>query len=154
MALSQADVLEVVRASLEDIEDLLAVYAPSQPSVDKGGVPMTLAGADMPCAIVLPGESTRYILQPGRQRHDYRVRVLLFIGGMDYAEAAYVGGPLPDQVIGEMLTHVTANGYANLLLFERGTGLGALEWAGNEYLGYEFIFKVSEAASATPATGE
>lgn len=154
MALSQVDVLEVMRQALEEIEDVKAAFAPSQASQAEGGVPLDIAREEMPVAIVLPGRTLKYILTQGRHRHTYQVRVLVLLAEVDLTEGAYLLGPLPDQVLGELLEHITADGYANSLLFKESQGLVGLQWAGRDYLGYELIFEVSEAAAATPATGE
>ena len=154
MALSQVDVCEVVRAALEEIEDIVAAYAPSQQTPTDGGLPTALNPVDMPAALVMPGRTLDYILQPGRHRHTWQLRVLLLLGGGDFTETAYIAGPMPDKVLEEMKEHLTANGYANSLLFVEGSGLSTIDWAGAEYLGYELIFRVSEAAAATVATGE
>lgn len=154
MALSQMDVCEAVRAALEEIEEIVAAYAPSQASPHAGGLPTALDAVDMPAALVMPGRTVQYILNPGRHRHTWQLRVLLLIGGADFSEAAYVAGPMPDAVIVEMAQHLTANGHANVILMAEGTGLSTIEWAGGEYLGYELIFNVSEAAAVTVATGE
>lgn len=154
MALSQMDVCEAVRTALEEIEDIVAAYAPSQSAPGAGGLPVALQSVDMPAALVMPGRTVSYVLNPGRHRHTWQLRVLLLIGGADFSEAAYIAGPMPDAVIAEMAQHLTANGYANVILLAEGTGLSTIEWAGYEYLGYELIFTVSEAAPVTVATGE
>lgn len=154
MAISQMDVCEVTRVALEEIEDIVAAYAPTQRTPGEGGLPTALQSNDMPCALVMPGRTLGYILNPGRNRHDWQLRVLLLVGGADFSENAFIIGPMPDQVVTEVAQHLTANGYANLLLYTEGSGLSVIEWAGYEYMGYELIFKVSEAAAVTVATGE
>lgn len=152
--LSQVDVMEVLRLALERIEDIKAAFAPSRAEQESGGIPLDIAQEEMPVAIVLPGRTLRYILTQGRHRHTYQVRVLVLLAEVDMTEGAYLLGPMPDQILGELLGHVTADGYASVLLFKENQGLIGLEWAKREYMGYELIFEVSEAAAASPATGE
>lgn len=160
MAIDQATLLDELRKRLENVvvyegetEERLTAYAPTQPSTGEGGLPVAVSGADLPCALVLPGRTIDYILQPGQHRHTYLVRVLVLLAGADFTETAFVGGPLPDRIIEKMVGNVTVGGAANSCLFQDSTGLVAIQWGGVEYLGYEMQWRVSEQASATPATG-
>ena len=151
MGIDQVAVLEQFRALAATVEGVVVAYAPTQASEGEGGVPG--APRDFPCAIVLPGQSSEYILHPGQHRHTYEVRVLLLMEGVDDAQNAWLIAPMPDRVIEVFVGNVTLGGRANSVLFERSTGLATVEWAGISYLGYEFTFRVSEQASANPAAG-
>ena len=158
MAIDQAAVLDALRQRLESVvvyegeaEERLIAYAPSQPSPGEGGLPLEVT--DLPAALVMPGRTIDYILQPGQHRHTYLVRVLVILGGGQYTETAFIGSPLPDRIIEKMVGNVTLGGAANSCLFQDCSGLVEITWGGTQYLGYEMQWRVSEQASASPATG-
>ena len=151
MAIDQTAVLEKFRLRMAEISGINAAYAASQSSPAAGGIPANIV--DFPCAIVLPGKTLAYIIDNGRHRHTYQVRVLVLVTGMDYSENAFNVAPMPDRVIEKFTGNVTLGGSANSSVFRDSSGLSTVEWAGVEYLGYEFIFEVSETAAATVATG-
>lgn len=152
MALSQVAVLEKLRLRMAEVSGVNAAYAPSQEDPASGGLPPA-ASFENPCAIVLPGRSSEYLITNGRHRHTYQVRVLLLITGFDYTENAFVGAPMPDRVIEKMTGNVTVGGSANSVVFQQSSGLDGISWGGKDFLGYEFLFEVSETAAATVATG-
>lgn len=158
MALSHVAVMEKMRTALETIEtdypaegDTLLAYAPSKSNVEAGGVPSAIQ--EFPAALILPDrQDGDYILQPGQHRHSYRIRVLLLFASADYTEAMYITAPLLELVIEKMVANVTVGNTANSVLMKDWT-FGQIPWAGKDYIGYEISFRVSEQASATPATG-
>lgn len=159
MSINQAAVMEVLRLALETVEvtegdpdDRLVAYAPTQVSEEEGGIPPAINV--LPCALVLPGRTTQYILRSDQHRHTYQIRVLLLLESADYTEAAFIAAVMPDRVLEVMLKRVTAAGRANSVTFGESEGLVELTWGGRTYLGYELIFNVSEAANVTPETGE
>lgn len=152
MALSQTTVIERLRVLAATVTGIEAAYAPTAVEAAIGGIPPS-AAFTFPCAIVLPGPSSQYLIGNGRHRHTYRVRVLILVAGVDVVENAYVAAPMPDRFIEVMTGNVTAGGRANSVVFVESSGMAGVSWGGLEYLGYELTLEVSETAAATPAAG-
>lgn len=150
MALDQAAVVRKVRSLASTVPGIGAAY--SAADSDDNRLPPGLSALTT-SALVLPGNTIRYILQPGQHEHTYEVVVQVLTAGGDPGVAAAEVAPMPDRVLEVMLQHVKLDDLVTVFKFERSQGLRGFEYGGIEFTGYELVFLVTEHAAATPAGG-
>lgn len=152
MALNQQAVIAKVRDVVATVAGIAAAY--SAGDSDDTRLPEGITLADGAAALVLPGATVEYILQPGKHRHTYEVVVQVLTGGADTGMVAANMAPMPDRVLEAMLLNVKLGGLVTFITFRRSEGLREFEYGGVEgYSGYELTFLTSEEASAAPAVG-
>ena len=150
MALQQTVVLSQVRALVAECTGLERVYGASE--TDANAIPE--AALQFPCAFVVPGPTTEYILSAGQHRHTYNVVIQILnqpgmFSGQSYATLA----PYVDMVIEKFTGNVALGGRANSCLFQGSSGIQMFPSGDVEFPGIEITLRVSEQAAATPAFG-
>ena len=149
MALSQSTVLAQIRDLVAGVTGMVRVYAAGE--TDANAIPASIQ--EWPAALILPGPTTEYILMGGGQRHSYDVKVQVLQAGGDIGSRVTDVLPFVDRIISKFESNVTLGNRANSCLFAGSSGLQGMEYNGKEYTGYEITLRVSEQATATPATG-
>lgn len=149
MALSQSTVIAQIRDLVATVSGINRVYAASE--TDENTIPPALN--EFPCAMIMPGPTTTYLLQGGGHRHTYDVRIQVFEGGGDIGSRVATVLPFVDALIEKFAVNVSLGARANSCIFARSSGLSGLDYGGKTYTGYEVTLSVSEQALATPAPG-
>ncbi|MGI8423583.1 MAG: hypothetical protein ACR2NO_05650 [Chloroflexota bacterium] len=150
MSLQQTVVLGRVRALVQECTGMERVYGVSES--DENAMPE--AAVQFPCAFVLPGATTEYILSSGQHRHTYQVLVqILNQPGMSTGQAYAVLAPYVDRVIEKFAGNVTLGTRANICVFEGSSGMRLFESGDVSIPGIEITLRTSEQAAATPAIG-
>lgn len=152
MPLSLTTVIARMRELVAQVEGLEAVYAPT--GLDAQGVPDALH--EFPCAVLRLGRTVEYNTAAGGAAHEhvYEVIVDLFSAAAASEDRAYVTLPMIDRILELMTGNVGLGGRVRWCLFKGQSGDGTLVYGGQEYLGYELTFEVSESASVTFELGE
>jgi hypothetical protein len=105
-------------------------------------------------AIVEPGDTTAYIVQAAtKHRHTYEARVQLIAGafGGDIGARAAQVLAYADLMLEQFatVTGVQLGGNVNSCVFQRRTGLVAINYGGSDYTGLQFTLAISEEATPT-----
>lgn len=149
--MNRVTVAQRIREVVEGIEGMLAAYAPD----DNGETRIPGGIAEFPVAIVLPGRVVEYRQNPGgSHRSEYEMTVLLIVAPpSELGEAAYAALPFVDRFIAAFASHLALSGAATYARLERTSGLGVLEWGGQQYSGEEIVLLVDETETVTFARG-
>ena len=161
MPLSTTAVVRRVRELLASVDGVRAAYGPTEQA--REGIPEALS--DFPCAVVWLGATKEYGSAnggggsngggySGAHEHVYDVSVWIICAAAGASERAAQGMPILDAVLTKMASNITLSGLVRWCLFQSQSGYGTLTYAGQEYLGYEMTFEVSEAAEVVVEGGE
>lgn len=152
MALDQSAVIQTVRDLVATVSGVANAY--SSADSDDTRLPAALSLASGAAAIVLPGATLEYVLQPGKHRHTYEVRIQILSSGGDEGVVSADLAPMPDRVLEVMALNVKLGSLVTYIHFTRSEGLKGFEYGGyDNYSGYELVYTASEEASASPAAG-
>lgn len=152
MSLDQAAVIRKVRQLVGTVEGIAAAYS----AADSGDarLPAGITLAEGAAALVVPGATLEYVLQPGKHRHTYEVQVQVLTNGGDVGVNTAQMAPMPDRVLEVMALNTRLGNLVTFIKFSRSQGLREFEYAGaDNYSGYELVFIASEEASAQPEVG-
>lgn len=150
MALQQRVVMQQVRELVEECTGLERVYGAA--NEDEHQYPE--AAMQFPCAFVIPGPTSDYMLSGGQHRHTYQVAVqILNSPGMSVGQAYSTLAGYADFVIEKFVGNVTLGGRANSCVFVGSSGMRLFDSGDIAFPGIEITLRVSEQAAAAPAAG-
>ena len=139
MALNQGTVLDEIRDMCAAVSGVEAAFSESSDALATSLPP---ALGVFPCLMVMSGPTRDY--NPQVKRHTYEVRVWVLVQPAHLETAGPRAMPFTVRIIDATHNNVILDGAANWCVFDRASGLIALEWNGVEYLGHEIILVVSE----------
>lgn len=148
-SLNTPAVLSALRDRLATIPSLARVYSASE--VGANGLPSNLS--ELPCATIIRGPSVGYRITQPMHTYTYEVLVQLYEAGGFVGQRAASVLPLPEAVLGKLLSSVTLGGLVTYVIYKRDGGLLRLEYGGQEYTGYELVLEVQQAAAISAAPG-
>lgn len=149
MPLSQSDVITSIAGLVREISGIERVFDAA--STEEHALPPAIN--EFPAVIVMPGQTIEYILTSAQQRHAYEVKLLVFCRqGSDIGQGAAQAMPLVDAILEKFAVNVGGS-WANSCVMSGCSGLGGLEYAAVDYLGWEITLRVSEQAAVTAAKG-
>ena len=150
MSLQQKTVMQQIRALVAECTGLERVYGAANEDANQ----YPEAALQFPCAFVVPGPTTDYMLSGGQHRHTYQVVVqLLHAPGMSVGQAYSALAGYTDLVIEKFASNVTLGNRANVCVFTSSSGMRLFDTGDISYPGIEITLRVSEQAAATPAAG-
>ncbi len=150
MSLQQKVVLQQIRALVAECTRLERVYGAANDDANQ----YPEASLQFPCAFVVPGQTTEYLLSAGQHRHSYQVAVqILHSPGMSTGQAYAAIAGYTDLVIEKFATNVTLGNRANSCVFSSSSGMRLFDTGEISYPGIEITLRVSEQAAAAPAAG-
>lgn len=136
-------------AVLDGISGIARVYAIGKTGAD--AIPDAI-GDELPAAIVYPDTMSDYQQSPsGGERHEYSLKIQLFVAGADTETRGNVALPLFDSVREAFQSAVALNDAGAGVNVARITGwrFGTLTYAGQAYLGWDITLFISEDGSVT-----
>lgn len=161
MSLNTARSLNTLAVKVAAITGMQRVYSCALTEADVAAgtysgvspLPGALSG-EFPCAIVEPGDTTAYIVQAAtKHRHTYESRVQLIAGafGGDIGARAAQVLAYADLMLEQFatVTGVQLGGTVNSCVFQRRSGLVAINYGGSDYTGLQFTLAISEEATPT-----
>lgn len=156
MALDMAGVVSAIRDEVAEVTGIAAVYAASE----HGESGMVAAVNAFPAVLVFPGPTRFYRLTQPRVSHEYEVRLQVLQAGGDVASRAATVLPLCDAIATKFAANVLLGAASPApsstvvrCLFERQSGLIAIEFGDVQFVGYEITLLVEEQAAANAAGG-
>lgn len=158
MPLSTTTVIRRIRELVATVEGVEACYAPTEQA--REGIPEVLT--QFPCAIIYLGPTVEYGsangggggAYGGAHEHVYNVTVWIMCAAAGTTERAAQGLPILDKVLAVMAGNIGLGERVRWCLFKVQSGYGTLPYGGQEYLGFELTFEISEAAEVTVERGE
>jgi hypothetical protein len=150
MALQQKVVLQQIRELVEEATGLERVFGAA--NEDEHQYPE--AAMQFPCAFVIPGQTTDYMLSGGQHRHTYEVAIqVLHAPGMSIGQAYAALAGYTDMVIAKFTQNVALGGRVNSCVFARSSGMRLFDSGDISFPGIEITLRVSEQAEVATAAG-